>query len=91
MLLTISMNAQTLNEVIQAFNAAAGEINAANFEAALTGFESTIELATALGAEGDDMKAKAEGQIPNAHYRIAMDKYKAKDIEGAILSFENSV
>lgn len=91
MLLTISMNAQTLNEVIQAFNAAAGEINAANYEAALTGFESTIELATALGAEGDDMKAKAEGQIPNAYYRIAMDKYKAKDIEGAITSFENAV
>ena len=91
MLLTISMNAQTLNEVIQAFNAAAGEINAANYEAALAGFESTIELATALGAEGDEMKAKAEGQIPNAHYRIALDKYKAKDIAGAITSFENAV
>ena len=91
MLITISLNAQTINEVIEAFNAGAAEMNAGNFEAAIAGFEATIEKATALGAEGDDMKANAEGQIPPIHYRIAMDKYKAKDLPGAIISFENAV
>ena len=91
MLIAISLNAQTINEVIEAFNAGAAEMNAGNFEAAIAGFEATIEQATALGAEGDEMKARAEGQIPAIHYRIAMDNYKAKDLPGAIASFENAV
>jgi tetratricopeptide (TPR) repeat protein len=91
MLIALSITAQPINEVIEAFNAGAAEMNAGNFEAAIAGFEVTIEKATALGAEGDEMKLKAEGQIPPIHYRIAMDKYKAKDIAGAITSFENAV
>ena len=77
MLITVSLNAQTINEVIEAFNAGAAEMNAGNFEGAVAGFESTIEQATALGAEGDEMKTKAEAQIPPIHYRMAMDAYKA--------------
>ena len=90
-LFTLSLNAQTINEVIEAFNAGAEEVNAGNFEAAIAKFESTIEQATALGAEGDEMKAKAEGQIPPLYYRMAMDTYKAKDIPGAISRFEETV
>jgi tetratricopeptide (TPR) repeat protein len=91
LLIAFSLNAQTINEVIQTFNAGAGEMNAGNYESALAGFETTVALATALGAEGDEMKAKAEAQIPTVHYRIALEKYKAKDIEGAIVSFENAI
>ena len=69
MLITISLNAQTINEVIEAFNAGAAEMNAGNFEAAIAGFESTIEQATALGAEGDEMKAKAEGKEYTSEFR----------------------
>ena len=90
-LITISLNAQTINEVIESFNAGAAEVSAGNFEAAIEKFESTIEQATALGAEGDEMKAKAEGQIPALYYRMAMDTYKAKDIPGAIARFEETV
>ena len=88
---TLSMNAQTINEVIESFNAGAAEVTAGNYEAAITNFESTIEQATALGAEGDEMKAKAEMQIPQLYYRMAMDTYKAKDIPGAIIGFEETV
>jgi len=90
-LFTLSMNAQTINEVIESFNAGAAEVTAGNFEAAITNFESTIEQATALGVEGDEMKAKAEEQIPALHYRMALDTYKAKDIPGAIAKFEETV
>ncbi len=90
-LTTLSLNAQTINEVIESFNAGAAEVTAGNFEAAITNFESTIEQATTLGAEGDEMKAKAEGQIPPLYYRMAMDTYKAKDIPGAITKFEETV
>ena len=88
---TLSLDAQTINEVIESFNAGAAEVTAGNFEAAISSFESTIEQATALGAEGDEMKAKAEGQIPPLYYRMAMDTYKAKDIPGAIAKFEETV
>ena len=91
MLITFPLSAQTLNEVIQAFNAGAGQMNSGNYEGALTGFQTAIDLAAALGEEGDEMRAKAEAQIPNVHYRIALEKYKGKDIEGAIVSFENAV
>ena len=90
-LFTLSLNAQTINEVIETFNAGAAEVTAGNYEAAIMSFESTIEQATALGAEGDEMKAKAEGQIPPLYYRMAMDTYKAKDIPGAIIKFEETV
>lgn len=90
-LFTLSLNAQTINEVIESFNAGAAEVTAGNYESAITNFESTIEQATALGAEGDEMKAKAEMQIPQLYYRMAMDTYKAKDIPGAIIKFEETV
>jgi len=90
-LFALSLNAQTINEVIESFNAGAAEVTAGNYESAITNFESTIEQATALGAEGDEMKAKAEMQIPQLYYRMAMDTYKAKDIPGAIIKFEETV
>ncbi len=90
-LFTLSLNAQTINEVIESFNAGAAEVTAGNYESAIANFESTIEQATTLGAEGDEMKAKAEMQIPQLYYRMAMDTYKAKDIPGAIIKFEETV
>ena len=90
-LFSFSVNAQTINEVIESFNAGAAEVTSGNYESAIAKFESTIEQATALGAEGDEMKVKAEGQIPPLYYRMAMDTYKAKDIPGAIVKFEETV
>ena len=91
-LLTISLNAQTtITEVINAFNAGAEEVNAGNFEAAIAKFEETITLADELGAEGDEMKANSQAQIPALNYRMALDTYKAKDISGAITKFEATV
>ncbi len=80
-----------INEVIEAFNAGAGELNSGNFEVAIIKFEECIDLATQLGTEGDEMKAKAEEQIPQLFYRIASDLYKQKDIDGAITKFEETV
>jgi len=85
------INAQTLADVINAFNAGAEEVNTGNFEAAIIKFEECIQLAGQLESEGDEMKVKAQEQIPAIHYRIAIDKYKAKDIDGAIAWFEKTV
>jgi tetratricopeptide (TPR) repeat protein len=92
MLISVSLIAQpTITDVINAFNAGAEEVNAGNFETAIAKFEETISLAETLGAEGDEMKANAQGQIPTLHYRMASDAYKAKDIPGAISKFEATV
>ncbi len=91
-LAAVSLNAQpTITDVINAFNAGAEEVNAGNFEAAITMFEETIALADGLGAEGDELKGNASAQIPALHYRMAMDTYKEKDVEGAISRFEMTV
>ena len=89
--LTAALNAQTINEVITAYNAGAEFVNTGSFEAAISKFEECIQLASQLGAEGDEMKLKAEGQIPALYYRIASDKYKEKDIDGAITFFEKTI
>jgi tetratricopeptide (TPR) repeat protein len=89
--LTAALNAQTINEVITAYNAGAEFVNTGSFEAAISKFEECIQLANQLGAEGDEMKLKAEGQIPVLYYRIASDKYKEKDIDGAITFFEKTI
>ena len=89
--LTTALNAQTINEVITAYNAGAEFVNTGSFEAAISKFEECIQLASQLGAEGDEMKLKAEGQIPALYYRIASDKYKEKDIDGAITFFEKTI
>ncbi len=91
-LAAITLNAQpTITDVINAFNAGAEEVNAGSFEAAIVKFEETIALADELGEEGDEMKANASAQIPALNYRMAMDTYKEKDIEGAIAKFETTV
>ena len=89
--LSVSVNAQTINEVIEAFNAAAEEVNTGNFETAISKFEDCIDLATQLGDEGDEMKDRAEGQIPALYYKLATTAYKEKDYEGAITRFEETV
>jgi tetratricopeptide (TPR) repeat protein len=91
-LVAVSLNAQTtITDVINSFNAGAEQVNAGDFDAAIAKFEETIALADELGAEGDEMKTNATGQIPALHYRIALDTYKAKDIPGAITRFESTV
>ena len=91
-LIAVSLNAQpTITDVINAFNAGAEQVNAGDFEGAIAKFEETISLADELGAEGDEMKGNARGQIPTLHYRMASDAFKAKDIPGAIAKFEATV
>ena len=89
--LSVSAGAQTINEVVEAFNAGAEDANSGNFETAITKFEECIELATTLGAEGDEMKQKAEQQIPALHYNLALASYKAKEYEAALEKFEETV
>lgn len=89
--LTAMLNAQTINEVITSFNAGAEQVNTGNFEAAISKFEECIQNATQLGPEGDEMRLKAQEQIPVLYYRLASDKYKEKDIDGAITLFEKTI
>lgn len=86
------LNAQTtINDVINTFNDGAQLVSDGSFEDAVTKFEECYNLATELGEEGNNMKTKAAEQIPALHYRMAMDNYKARDIEGAIAKFKDAM
>ncbi len=91
--MAFSLNAQeiTLTQVVEAFNAGAEKVNSGEFEAAIDHFNKSIDLAEQLGEEGEEMKARAESQIPPLHYRIGLDLYKAKDIQGAVKKFEDAI
>jgi tetratricopeptide (TPR) repeat protein len=91
MVLPLQIRSQTINDVILTFNAGAELVNSGSFEGAIAKFEECISMATKLGAEGDEMRTNAQNQIPNLHYRIAVDKYKAEDIDGAIKKFEETI
>lgn len=84
------LHAQPINDVINKFNDGAQLVSAGSYEEAVAKFEECYKMAVDLGDEGNDMKAKAAEQIPNLHYKMAMDNYKAKNIEGAIEKFKDA-
>lgn len=82
---------QTLNDAITVYNAGADLIDKGALPEAITKFEECIKLATKLGAEGDDVKTKAQNQIPNLYFKISVDAYKTASIDETVKKFEETI
>ncbi|MFH0757749.1 MAG: tetratricopeptide repeat protein [Bacteroidota bacterium] len=90
-LIAASLSAQTLTDVINEFNAGVEKVNNQEYDASLEHFNQVRTLAESVGAEADEMKAKAEEQIPLAYYRQATLFMKRKQFDNAIPYLENTV
>ena len=90
-LLAATLSAQTLNDVINEFNEGVAKVNNQEYEASLEHFNQVLALAETVGTEADEMKAKAEEQIPLAYYRQATLFLKRRQFDNAIPYLENTI
>jgi tetratricopeptide (TPR) repeat protein len=85
------LSAQTLTDVINEFNEGVAKINNQEYDASLEHFNQVLTLAGSVGEEADEMKMKAQEQIPLAYYRQATLFLKRRQFDNAIPYLENTV
>jgi tetratricopeptide (TPR) repeat protein len=83
--------AQTLTDAIEAFNAGAEAINAGETADAIEKLENAIKVCDEVGSEADEHKIKAQELLPNLYYGVALDAYKAKQMDDAIKGLEKTI
>lgn len=83
--------AQTYEDVVKGFNEGYQLVKDSKNAEAKAKFYEVIKLSTTVGAEADEIKKKAESQIPPLQYKIAADVYKKKDVPGAINAFKEAM
>ncbi len=86
----VQTQGQTLKDAIDAFNTGM-DMADNDIEAAIVSLERSIEIATMLGAEGDDVREQAEVQIPGLYFDKAMAHYREREIPEAIAGFEETI
>lgn len=85
-----SLMSQTLNEAGEHFNSAI-KMAVENPEAALESYNKCIKMCNEIGPEADELKGKAESQLPGLHFRIALNLYKEKKTDESIIAFKNTL
>ncbi|WP_020402078.1 tetratricopeptide repeat protein [Gracilimonas tropica] len=97
-LLAIPALAQTQAEAITAFNKGYEEANAGNYDAAIEAYREALTIANQLGPDGEDVKQKAENQIPVVYFKKAATVYQnfqrsrsVEDLNATIAAFEETV
>ena len=91
LLLAGSLAAQTLTDVINEFNTGVEKLNNQEYEVAINHFDQVLSMAETVGDEANDMKEKAQQQIPSANYRQATLFMKRKQYDNAIPFLEKTV
>lgn len=90
-LLTATLSAQTLTDVINEFNTGVEKLNNQEYEVSIEHFNKAISMSETVGAEANDMKAQAEKMVPSAYYRQANIFMKRKQYDNAIPFLEKTV
>jgi tetratricopeptide (TPR) repeat protein len=86
-----SLTAQTLTDVINEFNTGVEKVNSQEYDVSIEHFNKVLEMAATVGDEANDMKEKAEQQIPAVYYRQATVFMKRKQYDNAIPFLEKTV
>ena len=79
-----TLSAQTLTDVINEFNSGVEKLNNQEYDVSIDHFNQVLTMAETVGDEANDMKEKAEEQIPAAYYRQATVFMKRKQYDNAI-------
>ena len=81
----------TLTDVINEFNTGVEKLNNQEYESSVEHFNQVLALAEEVGDEANDIRQKAEEQIPSAYYRQATVFMKRKQYDNAIPYLEKTV
>ena len=87
----LSAFAQDINQAGEVFNEGNQAVKSGDYVTALQKYEESIKVASALGAEGEQIVSGAKAQIPSLYYKIGAADYKAKKIDEAIGQFEKAI
>ncbi len=90
-LLAFGVFAQDINKAGEIFNAGNQALKDGNSLLALENYEQCIEMASKLGAEGEQIVNGAKAQIPRIYYNMGLEDYKAGNNEKAISELENAI
>ena len=78
------VNAQDLAEITEIYNSGAAAITAGDKEGALKSFEQALSLATALGADGEEIAQNCKNVIPDLNLSIAKGLVNSSNYPAAI-------
>ena len=81
---------QTKEEAANSFNQGAAMVSE-NPAGAITALEKAVQLATAVGADADDVKKQAVEVLPNLYLQVANNLLKNKEYPAAITAFDATV
>jgi len=82
--------AQSRTEAVEAFNEAQDLLRAEQYAQALEQFQQTRQIAQAAGSDADDIRERAESQIPGIQVQIARASYQARNFSEAVDEFEKA-
>ncbi len=88
--LGLQIHGQSLKDAIEAYNTGL-DLADTDIKAAIASFEKSIQIASLLGEEGEEVKEQAEIQIPGLHFNFAMNHYRERNIPDAIKGFEETI
>jgi len=83
--------AQDINQAGEIFNQGNQAVKNGNYQVAIEKYEESIKVASALGAEGEQIVSGAKAQIPSLYYKIGAADYKSKNIDKAIEEFGKAI
>ncbi|MDR9414908.1 MAG: tetratricopeptide repeat protein [Gracilimonas sp.] len=97
-LFTFPVIAQSQADAITAFNKGYEEANSGNYDAAIEAYREALTIANQIGPDGEDVKQKAQNQIPVVQFKKAVSVYQAfqnsrsvEDLNATIAAFEEVV
>jgi tetratricopeptide (TPR) repeat protein len=85
-----SVKAQSYEDVIIAFNQATELAQQGNHTQAITAFERVVTISEQVGAEADEIKTRAQNQLPTLHFIIARDLFSAQQLMEAAQAFKEA-
>jgi len=88
---TFTVFAQDINQAGEVYNEGNQAVKSGDFVTAIQKYEESIKVASALGAEGEQIVSGAKAQIPSLYYKIGAADYKEKNVDKAIGEFENAI
>lgn len=86
-----NVQAQAYADVVNKFNEAQEVLRNNDLPRALTMFRETAQMAGRIGSEADELKSRAERQIPNIQFTIARNHFQERRFAQAITAFEQAL
>ncbi len=84
-------SAQSYADAVEKFNDAQELLRANDLAGAKNVFQEAISISRTVGSEADELRARAERQIPNIQFTIARGYFSNRNFERAITEFEQAL